>query len=66
MASTSRRRKPTLQEISEQFQLSAAGDVMLRIMSRTPHARFITRDAATARYGVDVDRILAHRGSGRP
>lgn len=61
---------PTLQELSEHFNLKLPGetDVLLRIMESDPRMpRFFERDPVTGEItSIDVDRIAAHERFGQP
>jgi hypothetical protein len=63
-------RIPTLQELSDQFDLKVPGemDVLLRIMEYDPRVpRFFERDPATGEItSIDVDRIASEERFGRP
>lgn len=61
---------PTLQELSEQFDLKVPGeiDVLLRIMEYDPRVpRFFERDPVTGEItSIDVNRIASEERFGRP
>jgi hypothetical protein len=63
-------RMPTLQELSDQFQLKVPGemDVLLRIMESDPRVpKFFERNPATGEITkIDVDRIAATEHFGDP
>jgi hypothetical protein len=63
-------RIPTLQELSDRFQLTIPGevDVLLRVMEADPRMpRFFERDPATGEIiRIDVERIMADERFGRP
>lgn len=63
-------RIPTLQELSDQFQLKVPGemDVLLRIMESDPRVpKFFERNPATGEItSIDVDRIAAEEHFGQP
>jgi hypothetical protein len=63
-------RIPTLQELSDQFQLKLPGemDILLRIMESDPRVpMFFERDQATGEIvSIDVDRIASDEQFGKP
>jgi hypothetical protein len=61
---------PTLQELSDRFELKIPGevDVLLRVMESDPRVpKFFERDPVTGEItSIDVDRIAAEERFGRP